>query len=286
MQDENNRSKPQPRRNLPGPPLSNGRQLECTLPDDLVVILTQKAFAKLFAYAYATDIEVSCLGIVERQGNTFRVIDLFLVAQESGPTHTLLSQEAVGQLIERLIAEGRKEDTGRIRCWCHSHPGNMGCFWSNTDQTTCRLLVTEWLVSIVVGSGFRLRCRIDVTTPVPMVIDHVPLCLDAVIDQSLSEECQREVAEKVRPTRFEPEPPLLTQEGATAQPQADKDARETATDDVDFCDLCGEWHGKAEKDCPLSGLPGYKQALAERRADRLLDDPFWDDLPLGGFVPE
>ena len=282
MQDENNHSRHQPRRNLPGPPLSNGRQLECTLPDDLVVILTQKAFAKLFAYAYATEIEVSCLGIVERQGNTFRVIDLFLVAQESGPTHTLLSQEAIGQLIERLIAEGRKEDAGRIRCWCHSHPGNMGCFWSNTDQTTCRLLVTDWLVSIVVGSGFRLRCRVDIAGPIPFTIDHVPVCLDGLPDEALVAECGKEVQEKVKlaSPRLEVGFPLLP----PAQPESSR--TEATIEQIDYCDLCGDWHGPKEKDCPLSGMPGYKEALAERLAGGFLHDPFGDDFPLGGLTIE
>lgn len=281
MKEPNNHSKPT-RRSLPGPLLSESHQLECTLPDDLVVVLGQRAVGKLFGYAYATDIEVSCLGLVEREGNRFMVTDLFLLTQEGTGCHTNLDQNAIGQLVEQLISQGRKEDTGKIRCWCHSHPGGMGCFWSQTDQATCRLLVTDWLVSIVVSGGFRLRCRVDVTGPVPFTIDHVAVCLDGLPDEALVEECKREVQEKVKvaPQRLDLGFPLMP----PAQPEAP--GKEPEVEQVDYCDLCGEWHGPKEKDCPLSGLPGYKEALAERLAGKPLHDSFGDDPFFADLFPE
>ena len=282
MNEKHSQSKsPQPR-NQPGPRLNEAHQLECTLPDDLMVIAGQRAIGKLFGYAYATDIEVSCLGLVERQGNTFTITDLFLLNQEGTGCHTNLDQNAIGQLVEQLIAAGRKEDTAKIRCWCHSHPGNMGCFWSQTDNATCHLLVADWLVSIVVGSGFRLRCRVDVASPIPFTIDHVPVCLDGLPDEALVAECGKEVQEKVKlaSPRLEVGFPLLP----PAQPE--RSSTEATIEQVDYCDLCGDWHGPKEKDCPLSGMPGYKEALAERLAGGFLHDPFGDDFPLGGLTIE
>ncbi len=282
MGQENSPSKRERPRELPGPMLSNGQKLEVTVPGDLAVVLSQRAFTKLFAYTYSTDLEVSCLGLVERDGNRFTVTDLFLVNQEGTGCHTNLDQNAIGQLVEQLIAQGRKEDTGRIRCWCHSHPGNMGCFWSQTDQGTCQLLVADWLVSIVVGSGFRLRCRVDVAGPIPLTIDQVAVCIDGLPDETLVEECRKEVAEKVKvaPQRLEVGFPLMP----SSQPEAA--GKELEIEQVDYCDLCGGWHGPKEEDCPLSKLPGFKEAVAERFAGQPLRDGFGDEPFLTDLFPE
>ncbi|MBM4030158.1 MAG: hypothetical protein FJ291_00040 [Planctomycetes bacterium] len=283
MGQENSPSKRERPRELPGPMLSSGQKLECSLPGDLAVVLSQRAFTKLFAYAYATDLEVSCLGVVEREGNRFRVSDLFLVAQECGHAHTKLDQGAIGQLVEQLIAQGRKDEAGSIRCWCHTHPGNMGCFWSHTDEATCQLLVADWLVSIVVSGGFRLRCRLDLAGPVPVRIDHVAVCLEGAADQPLSDECKREVAEKVclappgGPLGFEPLAP-------PAQPATDKD--DLAIEEVVYCERCGAWHGPRPEDCALSRLPGFSEALKEGLAKDGKPDFFDDDFPFGDLFPE
>ena len=282
MSNKSSQSRQPSLRNQPGPRLSETHQLECELPNDLMVVLSQQAMGRLFGYAYATEIEVSCLGLVEREGNTFKVTDLFLVNQEGTGCHTNLDQNAIGQLVEDLIAVGRKDDTARIRCWCHSHPGNMGCFWSQTDNATCRLLVADWLVSIVVGSGFRLRCRVDVAQPIPFTVDHVPVCLDGLPDEALTEECRKEVAEKVKPAPPKPD----RERPAGAKAGADSTGSDATVEEVDYCELCGEWHGPKEEDCPLSGYPGYKEALAERLAGRPLRDSFGDDPFFGDVFPE
>ena len=54
-----------------GIPLGPSKQVEVTLPKDLTVVLTRTAFSRLFGYAQATELEVSLLGIVDRDGSDY-----------------------------------------------------------------------------------------------------------------------------------------------------------------------------------------------------------------------
>jgi len=137
--------------------LDRAKPIEVTVPEHLAVVLTSKAFSQLFSYAEATDLEVSLLGIVERDKSLFTVQEFFLVEQSGAYSHTELKASAVREMVERLIADGRSDDAKNIRCWAHSHPG-MDVFWSQTDDNTSRLLCADWFVSIVVSDGFRIRC--------------------------------------------------------------------------------------------------------------------------------
>ena len=53
--------------------LDEDRSIEFTLPTALAVVLTGAAFSQLFSYAYATDVEVSLLGTIDREGSVFAV---------------------------------------------------------------------------------------------------------------------------------------------------------------------------------------------------------------------
>ena len=61
----------------PGPK----KQIEVTLPKTLAVVLTARAFGQLFSYSEATDLEVSLLGIVERDKSLFTIREFHLVEQ-------------------------------------------------------------------------------------------------------------------------------------------------------------------------------------------------------------
>ena len=245
--------------------------MECSVGEGLAVLLTAKAFGQLFACAYATTLEVSVLGIVERDGNVFKVREFFLVRQDCSSAHTELDREAVGELVERLMKDGRADDAKKIRCWAHSHPG-MDVFWSRTDDDTCRLLAADWFVSLVVSDNFKVRCRLDVTAPIPFVLDHVPLFCELPIEPALVEQCRKEVAEKVkaRPL-FWPEP---TKHPVKEDKTMPKDG-EGAVEIMEYCDECGGWHAEAE--CPLRFETGYELARGEREAAQELRFP--DDEP-------
>lgn len=107
--------------------VSKSEKPSCYLPDDLQVILSQEAFEQLFGYAYATANEISCLGVVKRQGNCFIVERFHLVAQEGGLARTEMNPQALAELMTALLQQGKKEEARSLKCWAHSHP-NMGVY--------------------------------------------------------------------------------------------------------------------------------------------------------------
>lgn len=177
--------------------LSKPEKHACHIPDDLCVLLTPEAFEQLYAYAYATAQEISCMGVVRRDGNCFIVERFHLVKQEGGMAHTEMDPAALGTLMEDLLAQGKTQEARSLKCWAHSHP-NMGVFWSKTDDTTCRLLATDYLVSLVVSDGFAIRARIDVGAPLGLIVDHVPVYCQLPQDRSRLDQYAKEVAKKVR----------------------------------------------------------------------------------------
>jgi proteasome lid subunit RPN8/RPN11 len=177
--------------------VSKSQNLKCFVPEGLQVVLARNAFEQLFGYAYATNKEISCLGVVRRAGSAFIVERFHLVAQEGGSAHTEMDPAALGGLIETLLVEGKADEARAIKCWAHSHPG-MGCFWSKTDDNTCRLLAADFLVSLVVSDDFAIRARIDVGGPVPFSVDEVPVVLQVSPDEEALKRHGQEVAEKVK----------------------------------------------------------------------------------------
>jgi hypothetical protein len=79
--------------------------------------------------------QISCMGAFRREGNIFIVERFHLVKQEGGIAHTEVAPNALGELVEQLMAGGKMQDARALKCWAHSHPG-MGMFWSKTDDTT------------------------------------------------------------------------------------------------------------------------------------------------------
>ena len=74
----------------------------------------------------------------------------------------------------------------------------MGVFWSKTDDSTCRLLASDYLVSLVVSDGFAIRARIDTAGPLAFSVDNVPVLCQISADKARIEQYEKEVAEKVK----------------------------------------------------------------------------------------
>jgi len=223
-------------------PLNKGKP-SVYIPKDLSVVLSAKAFTQLFAWAYATRLEVSCLGIVSKKGYVFTVQEFFLVDQVSTGAHTDMNPEALAKLVESLHASGRDDDGQKLRCWAHSHPGSMGTFWSTTDKETARTLVSDYLVSIVVGAGFEVRARLDLGSPVAVTIDQIPVYWIPSSVVHDWDEVQKEVSKKVI------EDPLFctpVKEGQKTLEQID--AEES------YCVVCDGWHERGQ--CPFKEMYG------------------------------
>ena len=241
-----------------GIPLGPSKQVEVALPKDLIVVLTQTAFSQLFGYAGATELEVSLLGIVDRDGSVFTVREFFLVPQKGAHSHTETDPAAIGELIERLMLEGRSDDAKKLRCWAHSHPG-MDVFWSHTDDDNCTRMCSDWLVSIVVSDGFRIRCRLDVASPIPTMFDWLPVYCESPIEQSVMETCRKEIAEKIKPMPFLGFGKTTKHKKEGAQMDKPEDA---PVEIIEYCEECGSHH--AENECPMRFESGYELARSER----------------------
>ncbi|MBW1716104.1 MAG: hypothetical protein JRJ77_09815 [Deltaproteobacteria bacterium] len=220
--------------------ISKNENMGVSVAEDLAVILTEGAFEQLFGWAYSTSREISCLGSVLREGNRFIIEQFYLLKQSGSSTGTEIDQSAMAELVERLIAEGKLGEAKRIKCWAHSHP-NMDVFWSKTDDDTCRLLVTDFLISIVVSNNFTIRCRIDITIPVPVVLDNVPVLYQMPKDNLPMDKYAEEVRSTVTEKVFSFSRVVNGQDGVE-----DKFIPEI------YCGYCGNWH--AEGECPL-GAP-------------------------------
>ena len=253
---------------LPGLCLSPPqKQMEFTLPKGMGVMLSPKAFSQLFGYAYATDLEVSLLGIVDRDGPAFTVREFFLLEQEGAHSHTEIDAEDTAKLIEKLFAEGRSDDAKMLRCWAHSHPG-MDVFWSQTDDTNCRRMVSDWLVSIVVSDRFRIRCRIDVTAPIPFTLDHVPVFCQSPVDAETADRCKTEVAEKIKHV------PLFGGRNRKDKKEGKMQIGDKDVELMEYCDMCGGWH--ADGECPMAmESSAFELAQTDRQAER--NGGLWGD---------
>jgi len=231
------------------------------------VVLSQRAFVQVFGYAYATPLEISCLGLIRRNGSVFRVERFHLVKQTSSIGHTELDNEAVLALIEGLIADGRKDEVAALKCWAHSHPG-FKCFWSKTDDATCARLVTDWLVSLVVSHDFAIRGRIDVGGAVPFTIDHVPVFVEMPADEDLLANLRAEAGKLVTEGL-----PFFTTRGARRS--------EKVAASEECCDLCGSRHPGDR--CPFDDWPsgGWDDNQAPNRSIRPTEPslPGFDESP-------
>ena len=172
--------------------ISDESRLSISVANDLAILMTTHAFQQLFGWAYSTSREISCLGSIRREGNVFVVEEFYMLEQSSSSASTEINEEAIAKFMEQLLAEGRMDQMAKIKCWAHSHPG-MGVFWSGTDGDTCRLLVNDYLISLVVSDDFEVLGRIDITAPVPITLNHVPVFYDLPQDDQLKIACSEQV---------------------------------------------------------------------------------------------
>jgi proteasome lid subunit RPN8/RPN11 len=222
--------------------MANNEKLMVSVDQDLAVVLTKDAFEQLFGWAYSTSKEISCLGSVRRSGNRFFIDRFYLLKQSGSWAGTEIDQDSIAELMERLIAEGKTEEARRIKCWAHSHP-NMEVFWSNTDNDTCKLLVSDYLISIVAANNFAVRCRIDIARPVPVTFDNVPVFYEMPKDTMPMEKYAEQVKNTVSQMVF-------TFTGKD-QDQTEQEQQQGQYVPTYYCDCCGYVH--ADGECPLAG---------------------------------
>ena len=216
--------------------LTGGNKPQAVPRDGLAIVLTERAFRELFGYVYAVDTEVSCLGVVRREGPVFVIERFLLVAQEGQSAHTEMDEEDMAALIEEMVTGGAADEASRLKCWAHSHPG-LGLFWSGTDDATCRRLCSDWLGSLVVESEHRIRARVDCNDPLPLTVDNAPVFIRLEGHSDIADRCAEEAQRKVKRH--------VGLRGFLER----KEALALGSEVQAYCEHCNSWHRPDR--CPL-----------------------------------
>ena len=160
------------------------------------------ALQRIFAYALASDIEVSGLGIIKAEPPfwpecLFITDNLYLPKQEGSAGQTELDSDALLSFTHQLTVAGK--NVSQYRLWWHSHVGGA-VFFSFQDTSTINALAKTWpfVVALVVNHHAEARCRVISRTS--------DLELEFVLpkpNQATLEACKQEVAQKVTQRKYE-----------------------------------------------------------------------------------
>jgi proteasome lid subunit RPN8/RPN11 len=124
------------------------------------VLIPENVYAKLNHWVDKAKGEVSGMGEVQVDGDTYVVTDVYLLKQRSTASDTHLSAEALVDLRVELDQQGKGQEG--LKLWWHSH-ADMNTFWSQTDTETQAMLVSDvdWMLSIVLNKKRSIRACID-----------------------------------------------------------------------------------------------------------------------------
>ncbi len=137
------------------------------------------AWAKLVAWRDAGETEIGAFGIAAA-GDPLLVTDVRLVAQVCGPAEVAFDDDAVADLFDRLVDEGRRpEEFGRI--WIHSHPGNSAAPSSVDEETFARVFGRcDWAAMAILARGGACSARLRVASVAPVEIE-LPVAVDFAV---------------------------------------------------------------------------------------------------------
>ena len=164
------------------------------------IYITPEAKQMLDLYVDATTEEISGLGKVRKIGRKIMIEQVYLLKQKSSGSSTDLDMDAVSDFLVEMVDKG--DGAENLKLWWHSH-GNMGAFWSGTDDKTIEGFDNEWMVSLVMNRKDEYKCRLDVYDPVHLVVENAELCISAPSpSEMLMEAVKKEVEEKVKTQKF------------------------------------------------------------------------------------
>lgn len=121
------------------------------------VVIDQLVYQKIMHWVNKSNYEVSGLGKVVLEGGRYRVVDVMLLPQKNGSTHTDIEGDVVGKAMYEL-----RETPGHLNFWWHSHV-NMSVFWSGTDMDTIRKIGEGgWFLSTVFNKKQEMKSSLYV----------------------------------------------------------------------------------------------------------------------------
>ena len=172
----------------------SGGQVSVSL-DDIVVAMPKPIYQKLMYYIMATTDEISGLGMCRKEGSRITIYELIMPKQENTGASTEIDEEDLSKIITDMVRANR--DMSELRLWYHSH-SNMKCFWSGTDEATCRKIGQgDWFLSIVANRKKQLLARLDIYKPFHIILDQIEVVVEDDITFEIPQEIKDEVEQKV-----------------------------------------------------------------------------------------
>lgn len=198
-----------------------------TEAEPIDIYICADAMTKLRSWTYHAKGEVSGLGLVEANFEDGRIesleiTDAFIVRQTCSASSTELDQEAVGQLLVELEREGK---ANQLKLWWHSH-GDLGVFWSQTDDANVRRMRTDdYLVSIVINKRWDILARVDWFSPVRLTVDELPAHI-LINDHRVDAQSKQDVEELVEEVSYTIVKPKTAPRFRTCPPEVDEVLRD------------------------------------------------------------
>lgn len=132
---------------------------------------------KMQGWCNAANSEVSGLFCVRLSGSIFYVYDVFLPEQNGSSGFTRIDGHASGRLYGYLQRKYGMQGMADLKGWWHTHY-TFGMFWSGTDDDTAQsnaILAEDWSLSIVINQAGHWLARVDVVSPIPVMVDELPI---------------------------------------------------------------------------------------------------------------
>lgn len=143
--------------------------------------------------------EVSGLGLVEQDGSTFLITEVFLPFQSCGSADTVIEPEQVAKLMLEVEAQGH--DPAQLKFWWHSH-ANMQVFWSTTDTgMISKFHPSDFFLSSVFNKQGEVLTRLDFIHPFRISFQDLALQVN-VPDYGQRDLCLALFSERVKESVF------------------------------------------------------------------------------------
>lgn len=164
--------------------------------DKIDIYITRDTYKKMFDYVFATKLEISGLGRVEKKEDRLVITDVAIFEQEVSGASTELDIDAIAKFMIDLDKNG--EDMSLWKVWWHSH-NSMSAFFSGTDTNTMQELgnTFDYLISIVLNFDKENKTQFNLFNPVSIEVGANLIVEDDekyVVDKDII----KEVAEKVK----------------------------------------------------------------------------------------
>lgn len=163
------------------------------------VKFTLEAFSKMYTAINAEhildDLEIGWMGTVERDGNDFKVTDIFVPEQDVHATTTEITPEGLDKLINKLLDEDRFDCINNMKLWGHSHV-NMGVTPSYQDKITAQELSTKDGFFIRLIANKKNMIKIDLWD-YDKGIEYENLDMEVMMNVIQNEEVQNQIANNV-----------------------------------------------------------------------------------------